>query len=185
MSNVTEYNFESLRDKLLKLQALVERGFGGEAENARRAIERICKQYGLKLEDVLDVETKHEYRFEIGKGKDMMNLFVRCVSMVCDIKGMQYYKPTRSSICIEVTAMQYADISSLFNWHLANYKHELDDFRQSFLDAYILKHNLYFDTERNGTSNKELTKEDVERIRRIINMRNAMNDKTYHKQIEG
>lgn len=76
MSSATEYNFESLRDRLLKLQALVEQGFGGEAENARRAIERICKQYGLKLEDVLDVETKHKYTFEIGKGKDMMNLFV-------------------------------------------------------------------------------------------------------------
>lgn len=35
MSSATEYNFESLMDRLLKLQALVEQGFGGEAENDR------------------------------------------------------------------------------------------------------------------------------------------------------
>ena len=35
MKNATEYNFESLRYRLIKLQALVKQGFGGEAENDR------------------------------------------------------------------------------------------------------------------------------------------------------
>ena len=38
--------FESLKSKLQKLQALAERGYKGEADNAKRAIERICQQYG-------------------------------------------------------------------------------------------------------------------------------------------
>lgn len=124
--------FESLKSKLQKLQALAERGCQGEANNARRAIERICQQYGVKLEEVLDIETKHAYTFEIGRNKEMMNLFIRCLCSVCDISGMTYTQPTRSAIRIELTALQYADISSLFNWHKANYKREFDDFKRSF-----------------------------------------------------
>lgn len=176
--------YESLKKKLLKLQALAERGLGGEAENARRAIERICEQYGVKLEDVLDIETKHSYTLEIGRGKDMMQLFIRCISSVCDIKGMTYSKPTRSSIKIELTALQYADLSSLFDWHRANYKRELEEFRRSFMSAYIGKHDLFFDSEREGNSIDELTLEDIERLRRVLKMREAMSDNTYHKQLE-
>lgn len=104
--------FESLKSKLQKLQALAERGCQGEANNARRAIERICQQYGVKLEEVLDIETKHAYTFEIGRNKEMMNLFIRCLCSVCDISGMTYTQPTRSAIRIELTALQYADIQA-------------------------------------------------------------------------
>lgn len=83
MMNKDSEQYESLRKKLQKLQALAERGYQGEAENARRAVERICEQYGVKIEDVLDIETQRPYRFEIGRGKDDMNLFhplfVRCL----------------------------------------------------------------------------------------------------------
>lgn len=176
--------FESLKKKLQKLQALAERGYKGEAENARRAIERICEQYGVNMEDVLDIETKHRYTFEIGRGRDMMNLFVRCLSSICDISGMTYARPSRSSIRIELTTLQYADTLSLFNWHKANYERELAEFRRTFMSAYVGKHDLYMDRERKGNDNKELTQEDIERIRRAWKMQEAMSDNTYHKQLE-
>ena len=175
---------ESLKKKLQKLQALAERGYRGEAENARRAIERICEQYGVKQEDVLDIETKHRYTFEIGRSKDMMSLFVRCLSTICDISGMTYSKPSRSSIRVELTALQYADVQSLFNWHKANYERELAEFRRSFMSAYIVKHDIYTDKDRIGGDDRELTQEDIERIRRVWKMREAMSDNTYHKQLE-
>ena len=177
--------FESLKSKLQKLQALAERGYKGEADNAKRAIERICQQYGVKVEDVLDIETKRPYRFEIGRGKDMMNLFIRCISATCDTEGMRYWKPTRSSIEIDMTALQYADTLSLFNWHKSNYQRELEEFRRTFMGAYIGKHDLYFDKERGGKDVSELTLEDIERIRRMWKMQDAMSDNTYHKQLEG
>ena len=63
MTTVSSEQYESLKKKLRKLQALAEQGYRGEAENARRAIERICEQYGLKIEDILDIETKRRYTF--------------------------------------------------------------------------------------------------------------------------
>ena len=182
---VSSEQYESLKKKLLKLQALAEQGYRGEAENARRAIERICEQYGLRMEDVLDIDTKHRYTFEIGRAKEMMNLFIRCLSAVCDTSDMGYWKPTRSSIKVELTALQYAEVASLFDWHKANYNRELEEFKNSFMSAYIGKHNLFFDEERNSSrDDEELTEEDIERIRRVWKMREAMSDNTYHKQLE-
>lgn len=34
--------YESLKDKLFKLKALAERGVGGEADNARRLLRKLC-----------------------------------------------------------------------------------------------------------------------------------------------
>lgn len=185
MTTVSSEQYESLKKKLRKLQALAEQGYRGEAENARRAIERICEQYGLKIEDILDIETKHRYTFEIGRAKEMMNLFIRCLSAVCDTTDMGYWKPTRSSIKVELTALQYAEVSSLFGWHKENYKRELEEFERSFMSAYIGKHNLYFDEERNYKGDdEELTEEDIARIRRVLKMREAMSDNTYHKLLE-
>ena len=109
--------YESLQAKLKKLLALAEQGVGGEAVNARRLLEKLCKQYGIDIEELLDRETKHSYTFEIGRAKEMMQLFVRCLEKVVDIEGMTYSQPTRSSMRIEVTALQRAEILSLFNWH--------------------------------------------------------------------
>lgn len=42
-------DFDSLKDKLKKLKALAERGCGGESENARRLLERLCAANGIDL----------------------------------------------------------------------------------------------------------------------------------------
>ena len=72
--------YESLKSKLQKLQALVDRGEAGEAENAQRAIERLCSEYGINLDEVLDFASKRKYTFEVGRAKDMLQLFMRCLS---------------------------------------------------------------------------------------------------------
>lgn len=177
--------YESLKAKLRKLQALAEKGCYGEAQAARHAIETLCAKYGISMEDVLDFDKKRVYTFEIGRGKDMMHLFIRCLDNVCCTDGMKYSKPTRSSIRIELTALTYAEVSALFDWHKQNFERELKQIREDFMSAYIGKHNLLFDTERSGTaSGDKLTEEDIARIRRIWKLREAMSDNSYHKMIE-
>lgn len=48
--------YESIVNRILNLQKLVEQGVGGEAENARRAIETIVNRYGLSLDEILSDE---------------------------------------------------------------------------------------------------------------------------------
>ena len=58
-------DFDSLKDKLKKLKALAERGCGGESENARRLLERLCAANGIDL-GLLDDETKkRRYWFHV------------------------------------------------------------------------------------------------------------------------
>lgn len=40
-------DFESIRSKVLKLQALAERGEKGEAINARRLLDQLLAKYGV------------------------------------------------------------------------------------------------------------------------------------------
>ena len=72
----------------------------------------------------------------------------------------------------------------MFNWHKSNYKRELEEFKKTFYNAYVGKHNLYFGEERQGVSVEELSEEDIKRLRRIFAMREAMSDQTYRKQLE-
>lgn len=177
--------YESLKTKIKKLLALAEQGVGGEAVNARKLLERLCEQHSVSIEELLDRETKHRYTFEVGRSKEMMQIFVRCLAKVVDIENMTYTQPTRSSISIEVTAFQRAEILSLFNWHKSNFTQELEEFKHNFLSAYIGKHDLYFEQgETNNSSCEELTREDIARIRRVWAMREAMSDHYYYKQLE-
>ena len=180
--------YESIKRKLRKLKALADAECVNEAEAARRVIDRLCATYGIRLEDVLDSEKKQRYRFEIGQGHDMMNLFIRCLEQIVgDIAGMKYSRPTRASIRIEVTALQYAEIRNLFDWHRENFRLELRKMQNNFVDAYIMKHGLYFQSEREGGNGKErdeITQEELESIRRIMALRDTMSDVYYHKQLE-
>lgn len=177
--------YESIRSKLIKLLALADRGVQGEAENAKRAIERICEEYGIDIEDFFDTNKTRKYVIEIGRGKDLMQLFLRCISSVCDIKGMTYRQMLRSSIELELTSMQYAEILSLFNWHKGNYERELKDFKRNFLLAYVGKHQLFFDSERTSSSNiNELSKEELQRLFKIWKLRESMSDYAYRKQLK-
>ena len=54
--------YESIKEKLKKLLALAERGVQGEAVNARRLFEKLCKKYGVSIEELLD-ENQVKYHF--------------------------------------------------------------------------------------------------------------------------
>lgn len=50
--------------KIRKLQALAERGVGGEATNAKILLSALCEKYGID-ESKLDEEEKQWYEFEM------------------------------------------------------------------------------------------------------------------------
>ncbi len=79
--NKTE-NYESLKTKIRKIATLAESGVGGEAENARSIMERICLEHGVSLDEVLAVEERERYRFEIGRNKIDLRIFTQCYARV-------------------------------------------------------------------------------------------------------
>lgn len=176
--------YESIKQKLLKLQALAERGYKGEAYAAQQAIERICQQYNIRLDDILDAQAKRWYTFETGRSKAMQTLFMQCYAKVMNVGSMSYRQIGRNRIGIELTALQYAELFNMFEWHKDNFAQELEDMKQTFLEAYISKHNIYRDTGDDNTEEKELTMEDLQRIRKMLAMRETLSDRHYNKMLE-
>lgn len=180
--------YESIKQKLLKLQKLAEQGYRGEADAAKRAIERLCAQYGITLEEVLCVEQPKRYEFEIGRYKYMLTLFNQCYGVVTGIGKLRYYKRSRNKIAVDLTPLQYAELSSLFEWHKANFLKDLAAMQDTILEAYVNKHNIFrtlSDEERaeRDAREEELTPAKLRRLQAILAMQSELGDNTYHKML--
>lgn len=177
--------YESLRTKLRKLATLAERGDGGEAANARRLMEQICREYGISLDNVLNIEEVRRYQFEIGRRKVDLDLFMQCYSKVTGKAQMSYRKESRSAISCELTAYQYAEISSMFIWHKENFRRDTENLMDTLFISYCRKHSLF--SERTGDEPEEeyqLTPEDIRRLFAAEAIRGTLNDNFYCKLIE-
>lgn len=177
-----EREYESVKVKLKKLLALAERGVQGEAENARRLLEKLCKEYGISIEELLDENKKEWHIFDVGKDKTYKDLFAQCYFSIVDEISMSYKSVSRSKIAIELTAMQYAELVSLFEWHKANFNKDLEDMKNNILIAYCRKHHLHGDIDSDDS--RELTVEEKERLVKILFMQESLNDNQYHKLLE-
>lgn len=181
--------YESIKQKLLKLHALAQKGYKGEAEAAKRVIERLCAQYGITLEEVLCVEEPKLYEFEIGRYKYMLTLFVQCYGVVTGIGELSYFKRSRNKIAVDLTPLQYAELSSLFEWHKANFLKDLAAMQDTIVEAYVNKHNIFRtlseeeQAERDAREEK-LTPAKLRRLAAIMAMQGELGDNRYHKQLE-
>lgn len=182
--------YESIKAKLLKLQALAEKGCAGEARNARLAIERLCAQYGITLADLLDEDAQPQwYRFEIGRLKYLLTLFAQCYYKVTNTKEMSYkHGAARNVVQVKLTPIQYAELASLFTWHKANFLRELQAMQDTLVSAYVSKHGLYrermLEDSESEKEEKPLTPAELQRIKRILAMREGLSDATYQKLLE-
>lgn len=175
--------YESIKEKLKKLLALAERGVEGEAVNARRLLEKLCKEYGVSIEELLDENQVKYHFFEVGRNKIYLDLFAQCYYKVTNKDRLSYKQISRSQIAVEMTAIQYAEMVSLFAWHKANFDNDLEEMKKNILIAYIRKHHLH-SNEVNSDVDRELTADERERIIKIMFMQESLNDNQYHKLLE-
>lgn len=179
-----EKDFESVMDKLRKLQRLAERGERGEARNARAAIERLCAKYGIRLEELAEEQTK-KYRFEVGQNGTIRNLFLQCYCKVMNVEKVSYWEEGKANVIIELTALQYAELSSLWDWHKEHFKRELEETREALFIAYCQKHKIYPETSTESESQPhELTAKEKARLLRAMLMQDGLSDERYQKQLE-
>ena len=177
-----EKEYESIKEKLKKLLALAERGVQGEAKNARRLLEKLCNEYGISIDELLDENQVKYYFFDVGRNKTQVDLFSQCYYKVANASRMSYKQVSRSRIAVEMTAIQYAELVSLFEWHKANFNKDLEDMKHNILIAYCRKHHLYGDIDSDDS--RELTVEEKERLVKILFMQESLNDNQYHKLLE-
>lgn len=175
--------------KIRKLQALAERGVGGEATNAKILLSALCEKYGIE-ESKLNEEEKQWYEFEMRTS--VLKLFLQLYASIYGtterfINEVDIWKCGRKKIvkCL-FTRAEYIEFSQMWEWHRKNYLAERKRMKELFQVAYYDKFQMYpsetcdeYETKYKKKDN-DLTPED---ILAINSMAAACKNKSFYKQI--
>lgn len=176
--------------KIRKLQALAERGVGGEATNAKILLSALCEKYGID-ESKLDEEEKQWYEFEMRTS--VQKLFLQLYVSVYGtteryLKEVELWKRGRKKIVkCKFTRAEYIEFSQMWEWHRKNYLAERKCMRELFQIAYYDKFKMYasetcdeYEAQRSKKKDNDLTMEDILAINM---MAAACKNKSFYKQI--
>jgi len=178
-------DYESIKSKLKKLLALAEGGVEGEAHNARILLEKLCRQYGVSLDEIFNTDKKKWYVFNVGSQDIFKNLFLQCYCCVLNTGEMSYRKVSISKIGVELTAYEYAELSAMFKWHKDNFKKDMENMMDTLLISYCTKHDITSHVERTkDTPRKSMTPEEFNRLRAALFMQDSLSNNYYRKQLE-
>jgi hypothetical protein len=178
--------YESVREKIRKLQALAERGYGGEVMAAKAGIERLCDRYVITPDELLEIQCndkKERYTFAVGRTYLMRTLFTQCCAKVLKAKRIDCWTVGRDRMQLEITKAQYIELNELYEWHKANLERERDEHLKLLVEAYAMKHNLYSGL-KNEDEDNPLTHEDLIRLRKLLLMESTLADIHFQKQLE-
>lgn len=157
---------------LAKVKALAEQGIGGEAENARRILDRLLQQHQMTIDEIESPNEKrlHKFRYKDGLERRLLN---QIIYMVTGDAGGQIYRPSTNrhtkemgTMCSEADAVE---IQALFTFYLPFFKKEL----QLFADAFANKHHLFPPAGIDAIHDQEI---DLEKELRISMMMMGMED---------
>lgn len=123
-------------ERLLKIQALAERGSPGERENAKRMLDELCAEHGISVESLLSPEIKwHDFKV-LPIHND---LFIQCACHVLKKNSIQMSKVRRGEQRIEMTAADAIDLQDCFTHYRNIWEDELKVFEQAFYG----KHRIF------------------------------------------
>lgn len=172
------------RDLLKKLQALAERGVGGEKETAEKKLKQLIEKYGIEEAELSDDKIQ-EFEFHY-KGEWEMKLlrqiFYRMFGREYANKTYVYRwgKGSKSIYGIKCTQAEGLQLQIEFDFYKGLYYEELDLFQQ----AFIQKHHI-FDPNGGSDEEKEYTIEEKQKIMRMFQMMEGMQDRSITPRLEG
>lgn len=166
-----------------KLKALVDRGIGGEKQNAETMLNQLMKKHKITIEEIegekIEMhfftlnEEQHSLWFQIVKRtNDSIKCYGRFPAKVikeCSLGGDH---------AIECTASEYIEIEAKYDFYKRLYKEELDIFYMAFLNA----NDLLCDNP-DSLKDKEYTKEELDKIRRTQEMSDKITIGQFRKQL--
>lgn len=171
---------ETIKNKLLKIKELADRGIDGEKIAAQHRLEELLVKYNMTIEDIFNESTK-ERMFQVSPAQ--RGLFVQFASSIIGdrYKKLYSYKYKPSKIYIELTDQEFIDFDQRWQWHTKQYVKEMKKQIEIFKMAYYHKHGL-FNKDAN-TDNDEKNNITLEEYFAIISISRKMQDVTFRKQL--
>lgn len=184
---------ESLFDKIKKLQALSERGVGGEATNAKSLLNKLLKENGICLEDIFGEENKRvAYKIKYSSSLEKMLLW-QCIAHLFGSDSEPYntafrYRTGKMEIYLNLTKTEYILFNDYFEFHKKQLKEKIKQQEKIILRAYIHNQDIYDIAEKSEEENKDTkSKMSMSEILSILAMSDKMDEdgiENYHKRIE-
>lgn len=128
---------EKTVERIKKLQALAERGVGGEKVTAEKMLQKMLEKNGIRSLDELQSE-ECEYTLFPYKGKYEEKLLRQCIYKVLTAAGDRAYyrtKGKRQKLGIYCTRAQKIEIQMEFEFYRNAFYEELDIFIVAFINA--------------------------------------------------
>lgn len=172
---------EKKKELLKKLQALAERGVGGEKEGAKRKLEQLMKKYGIEEMDLSeDKEEDHDFRYHNEfERKILRQLFYKIVP---DYRSHTYTyrcgKGCKSTYGIRCTKAQALQIQIEYEFYCSLWEEEVD----FFMRAFIQKHRIFvLPTREEDVDSEPMPREDA---LRMLAMMEGMKNKSINPMLE-
>ncbi len=130
---------QKVQEKLRKLQALAERGVGGEKVNAQRMLEKLLERHGLRLDDLAD--ERREIRWFPASTKFDSRLAAQILAKVCNTNDPGVYSSRNrpKQVGVEVTPAEAIE----FELHYDTLRKALTEHFKDAFSAFIQANRLF------------------------------------------
>ncbi len=174
---------EKILELARKLRALADKGVDGEKDTALLMLQRLMKKHGITIDMISEDEIKeHSFKIE----ETYSRFFGQIVASVLGSKvSVSYYphqKGKKREQFINCTPYQAIEIEAKYNFFVECYKKELELFYQ----AFIQQNHLYVkknDNDEDDSEEKELSREEREKLYKMVNMMQGMDRHIFTKQL--
>jgi hypothetical protein len=155
---------ESILIRLRKIEALARDGIGGERENARRMLGKLCAKHGVTLEELTE-ETRLEVPFSVRGTHDKQLLF-QVYAFIRNASQVTYRVKKRKPnlIWFSLTRAEAIDMRECFDHYRLQWKKQSMAMLDDLLSAFIQKNRIF---PPPSDHEEEPDTIDIERIARL------------------
>lgn len=176
---------ESTLEQLRKIARLAEQGYRGEADTARRLLEKRLAEYGLTMEDILD-NAKQTRTFRYSNKREFrlfLSVFVyRFGTESEEFKGATFNKASKE-IYVDLSDIDYADFAPEWDYYRTEFAQELRKTEDALLIAFVHKFDLFDKTAKDDAGDNKMSTADLE-LRRTLGLMRNIETSPYRKMLE-
>lgn len=137
----------------------------------------------MTLDDIRS-ERKSMRTFKYNSNEEctlVIQIMANYLGSTSDAFAESLYNARKREIYIELSDMEYIDISNMCDFYKRQYRKERKRLIQDMINAFVQKHRLFDSTpqERPGDDYEV----DWDKLKRILALSSAMEDVTYRKQL--
>lgn len=163
-----------IKERLLKLYALAQRGVGGEKQNAEKILNRLLLENGMSIEDLERTENTKRERGFVCKDDAHYTVLIHIIGKVINQTHIVGYKSRRTKkYYVELTDQDYITVSMLWDIYGKAFLQQKKELKKKHREeaknltiAFVLKYNLL--PEKQSTSNGSGKKYDMDALIRTM-----------------